>query len=265
VVDEVIDLLRGVDHALVTDEARPAFRRYVVSRLAARKKALGWWPPSGHAEQDDDAALERRSVLWAMGELAYDASTLADADKYATAWLRDRSNVATDTASVAVPLASMGAGAGRLDELREAAKSAPTPEDRVIAIRAMGLFDDPAVLRKALDLALGDEIKLSEWRYLFGAAMGHRAGRPVLIAWEKENWAKLREKAPNSAGRGLVDVVGATCSVAERDDARTFFAGATEGMEGVKRPLDEGIESAGLCIALRLHGEADVTQALRRR
>jgi alanyl aminopeptidase len=265
VVDEVIDLLRGVDHALVTDDARPAFRKYVVARLAARKKALGWWPPSGHAEQDDDAALERRSVLWAMGELAYDASTLADADKYATAWLRDRSNVAADTASVAVPLASIGAGAGRLDELREAAKNAPTPEDRVIAIRAMGLFDDPAVLRKALDLALGDEIRLSEWHYLFGAAMAHRVGRPVLIAWEKENWAKLREKAPNSAGRGLVDVVGATCSVAERDDARAFFAGATEGMEGVKRPLDEGVESAGLCIALRVHGEADVTQALRRR
>ena len=265
VVDEVIDLLRGVDHALVADDVRPAYRKYVVARLGARKKALGWWPPSGHAEQDDDAALERRSVLWTMGELAYDPATLVDAEKYASAWLRDRSNVAADTAAVAVPLASMGAGEARLVELREAARSAPTPEDRVIAIRAMGLFDDPAVLRKALDLALGDEIKLSEWRYLFGAAMGHRTARPVLIAWEKENWAKLRAKAPNSAGRGLVDVIGATCSVAERDDARAFFATATQGMEGVKRPIDEGAEAAGLCIALRLHGEADVTQALRRR
>ena len=263
VVDEVIDLLRSVDHALVADETRPAYRKYVVARLAARKKALGWWPPSGHTEQDDDAALERRSVLWTMGELGYDASTLADAEKYAAAWLRDRSNVAADTAAVAVPLASMGAGEARLVELREAAKSAPTPEDRVIAIRAMGLFDDPAVLRKALDLALGDEIKLSEWRSLFGSAMSHRPARPVLIAWEKENWAKLRARAPNSAGRGLVDVVGATCSVAERDDARAFFAGATQGMEGVKRSLDEAAESAGLCIALRLHGEADVTRSLR--
>ena len=41
-------------------------------------------------------------------------------------------------------------------------------------------------------------------------------------------------------------------------------SGATQGMEGVKRPLDEALESAGLCIALRQHGEADVTRYLKK-
>ena len=265
VIEQLIDVLRGVDQALVDDATRGPFQKYVVARLAARKRALGWWPPSGHAELDDDAALERRSVLWALGELANDETTLAEADRYATAWLRDRSNVAADTAAVAVPLASIGAGEARLAELRQAARTAPTPEDRVVAIRAMGMFDDPVVLRKAFDLALGDEVKLSEWRYLFGAATGHRAARPVLYAWEKENWAKLRAKAPNSLARGMVDIAGTTCAAADRDDAQAFFAGATQGMEGVKRPLDEALESAQLCIALRQHGAADVTQYLKKR
>jgi hypothetical protein len=264
VVDEIIDLLRGVDHALVADEVRPAYRKYVTARLGARRKALGWWPPSGHSEQDDDAALERRSVIWTMGELAYDPTTLAEAEKYASAWLRDRQNVAADTAAVAVSLASMQAGASRLAELRDAAKSAATPEERIIALRAMGMFDDPAVLRQALDLALTDEVKLSEWRYLIGAASGHRAARATLLAWEKDSWAKIRAKAPNSAAGGLVDIVGGACSPADRDDARAFFTGATRDMEGVKRPLDEASESASLCIALRQHGESDVTTALRR-
>ena len=189
-----------------------------------RKRALGWWPPSGHEELDDDAALERRSVLWALGELANDETTLAEADRYARAWLRDRSNVAADTAAVAVPLASIGAGEARLVELREAARSSPTPEDRVIAIRAMGMFDDPVVLRKAFDLALSDELKLSEWRYLFGAASGHRPARPVLFAWEKENWGKLRARAPNSLARGMVDVAGTMCTHADQDDAQAFFS-----------------------------------------
>ncbi|HEX3771764.1 MAG TPA: M1 family metallopeptidase [Polyangiaceae bacterium] len=265
VIDEIIDLLRGVDHALVSEEARPAFRKYVAARLGPRRKALGWFPASGHSEQDDDAALERRSVIWTMGELAYDPTTLAEAEKYAAAWLRDRQNVAADTAAVSVPLASIQAGAPRLAELRDAAKGAATPEERVIAIRAMGMFDDPAVLRQALDLALTDEIKLSEWRYLIGAAAGRRAARPTLLAWEKENWQKILAKAPNSAARGLVDIVGTACTAADRDDAWAFFSGATKGMEGVKRPLDEAMESAGLCLALRQHGENDVTQALRKR
>jgi cytosol alanyl aminopeptidase len=265
VVEEIIDVLRGIDRALVDDSARTAYQKYAVARLAARKRALGWWPPSGREEADDDLALERRSVLWALGELANDEATLVEADKYATAWLRDRANVSADTAAVAVPLASIGAGEARLIELREAAKNAPTPEDRVVAIRAMGLFDDPVVLRKAFDLALGDEVKLSEWHYLFGAAAGHRAARPVLYAWEKENWEKLRVKAPNSLGRGMVDIAGATCTTDEREDARAFFTSATRGMEGVKRPLDEALESAELCIALRQHGAADVGQYLMKR
>jgi alanyl aminopeptidase len=265
VVEQIIDALHGVDQALVDDGARAAYQKYVGARLAARKRALGWWPPSGHEELDDDAALERRSVLWALGELANDETTLAEADRYAKAWLRDRSNVAADTAAVAVPLASIGAGEARLVELREAARSSPTPEDRVIAIRAMGMFDDPTVLRKAFDVALGDELKLSEWRYLFGAASGHRAARPVLYAWEKDNWGKIRAKAPNSLARGMVDIAGTMCTHADQDDAQAFFSGATRGMEGVKRPLDEALESAGLCIALHERGAPEVAQYLKKR
>jgi cytosol alanyl aminopeptidase len=264
VVAQIIDVLAGVDHALVSDEARPAFRKYVTARLAGHARTLGWWPPNGHEEQDDDRALERRSVLWAMGAIARDPATLAEAEKYAAAWIKDPASVAPDTAAVAVPLASIRAGTSRLDELRAAARTAPTPEARVLAIRAMGAFDDPAVLRAALDVTLGDELKLSELRYVFGAA-GRREVRSVLFAWEKENWAKLGARMPGPHGRGmLVDVAGGACTPAERDDARTFFASAVQGLEGVKRPLDEALESAGLCIALRDSGEAMVTTYLAR-
>jgi alanyl aminopeptidase len=265
VVDEILEVLRGVGHALVDDDDRAAYQKYVVARLARRKHDLGWWPPNGREEEDDDRAIERGRVLLALAEEANDEPTIAEADKYATAWLRNRANVSADTAAVAVPVASMRAGEARLRELREAAKRAETPEERVIAIRAMGMFDDPDVLRKAFDLALGDELKLSEWRYLFGAAVSHRVARPVLYEWEKDNWAKLRARAPNTAGRGMVDVTGTMCSVVSRDDAKGFLEPATHGMEGVKRPLDEAIESVGLCVALREHGAAEVARYLKQR
>ena len=252
VVEEIIDVLRGVDRALVDDDARAAYQKYAIARLAGRKRALGWWPPSGHEELDDDFALERRSVLWALGELGNDETTLAEADRYAKAWLRDRANVSADTAAVAVPLASIGAGEARLVELREAAKNAPTPEDRVVAIRAMGMFDDPVVLRKAFDLALGDEVKLSEWRYLFGAASGHRAARPVLYAWEKENWDEAARQGAELARTRDGRRGGARCAALPTGTTRRRSSPrATQGMEGVKRPLDEALESAALCIALR--------------
>jgi alanyl aminopeptidase len=266
VVEAILDVLRGVDHALVDDGDRAAFQKYVLARLAPRKKALGWWPRMDqgerHEETEDDQALERRSVLFTLGELANDETTLSEAERYARAWLRNRENVSPDTAAVAVPLASIGAGEARLNELRDVVRGATTPEDRIIAIRAMGYFDDPVVLRKAFDLTLTDELKLSDWRYIFGAASGHRPAVPVLLAWEKENWERLKERAPSSVGRGLVGLAGSMCSPGERDGARDFYTGATAGMEGVKRPLAEALESAGLCIALHDHGAADVARWL---
>ncbi len=263
VVEQIASTLEGIDHALVDDDVRDSFRRWAGARMATRKASLGWEPAPN---EDDNRTIERRTVLWLSGELAYDDATLNEAAQYAESWLRDPTAVPADTAAVAVPLASIRAGASRLYELRSAVANAKTPEDRALAIRAMGMFDDAVVLGKALNLALTDEIKLSELRYLFGSASGHRASAPILYAWEKANWAKLRARLPGSFGGGtLLDVASTMCTAAARDDASAFFLPATRGMEGVKRRLDEALESAGLCVALHERGAAEVSRYLRRR
>ncbi len=270
VFQEAIGVLRGVDQALVDDAARPAFRRYVAARLAGRRRRLGWQgttntgAPAGLG--DDDDRLERQSVLQTLGEIAGDRATLDEAERYASRWLKDPSNVPGDTASVAVPLASARAGAARLDELRAAVQRTTSLEDRAIGIRAMGSFDDPSVLARAFDLALGDELKLSELRHLFGAAIGRRAGRTALYEWEKQNWAKLRARLPGSFGYGmLVGVAGTMCTPGERADAEAFFGPAIAGLEGVRRTLDESLEAADLCIALHERGARDVSKYFEHR
>lgn len=258
VVSEVIDVLRAVDQSLIDDATRPAFRKFVAARLVGRKRRLGWQGIAGPKALtpadglgDDDARLERQNVLRALGEIAADGATLDEAEKYASRWLKDPSNVPGDTASVAVPLASAHAGASRLEELRAAVQRVSSREDRIVGIRAMGSFDDPSVLSTAFDLALGDELKLSELHHLFGPAADRRAGRAALYAWEKKNWAKIRARLPGSFGYGmLLGVAGTMCTPAERADAETFFIPATQGLEGVKRSLDEAFESTDLCIAL---------------
>src|SRR6185312_13774262 len=108
---------------------------------------------------------------------------------------------------------------------------------------AMAWFDDAPTLRKAFDIGLTDEIRLGELRYLFGGAAGRREATPVLYAWEKENWGKIRAHIPGSRGSGaLVGVVGGMCTQADHDDAKAFFEPAIVAMEGVKRRLEERLE-----------------------
>ncbi|HEY6459917.1 MAG TPA: M1 family metallopeptidase [Polyangiaceae bacterium] len=262
VVEQIASALAGVDEALVDDADRAAFQRYAVARMIGRKTALGWEP---RAKEDDERALERRTVLRFMGEIAGDAATLAEAEKITQKWLRDPTSVSEDAASVAVPLASIKAGMARLEELRTALKSLQSPEDRTIAIRAMANFDDPAVLRKAFDLAFTDELRLSDLSYLFGTAMGHRPARAPLYAWEKENWQRLVARIPTAERWILVGVSGTMCDARAHDDAKSFFVAATHELEGTKRELDEGLEEAWLCVALRDRGAADVSRYLRRK
>jgi aminopeptidase N len=262
---QIATVLRGFDDALVDEASRSAFRRYAGARMAGRKAALGWEPARG-AKEDDDRALERPTVLEALGAIARDKSTLAEAEKYAAKWLADPSSVAADTATVAVPLASIHAPPQRLDELRAAAKNAKLAEQRVLAIRAMGAFEDSATLRKALDLALTDEIRLSDLGYLFHTAQANPASASVLYTWEKENWAKLRQRVPTTLGADvLVGVAGRLCSAELHADAQAFFANATQGLDGIQRGLDEALERGALCIALHDRSAADVTRYFGRK
>lgn len=264
VLDQIMGVLAGVEQALVDGPDLPAFRRYVAARLAARKRALGWGKVE-RPDEDDDRALERRSVLWNLGVLAADETTLRESEAYAVAWLKDPRSVSGDTASVAVPLASLNGGEARLTELRLAAKAAKVPQDRVIAITAMGMFDDPAVLREALDLTLTDELRLSELRYIFGSAQNRRTTRGITYAWVKENWPALRARLPPTALRGFSGLANGVCTPVQRDDARTFLAGALQGLDGAKRGLDEALERADLCIALHQYGSVEVSRYLGRR
>ncbi len=263
VLSEVVGVLRGVDDSLVDDVVQDRYRRFVAARLGARKRALGWEGGSASpTAADDDRAIQREIVLAAMGDVAHDESTLREADVYARKWLADPASVPADVAAVAVPMASMRAGKDRLDALRAAAKRLEVP-DRTIALRAMGAFEDPAVLFDAFDAAIGGEVKLSELRHVFGSALGHRATRPALFAWEKSHWTKLGERLPGSFGRGqLIEVAGVMCTAAERAEARAFFEDAVKPLEGMPHALDNALEGSAMCVALREHGSADLSRYL---
>jgi alanyl aminopeptidase len=275
VVEAVVGILSGMSIVLVEDEARPAFRKFVVARLAKRKKELGWLPKkeetasavdggaggAGGGGTGDESIL-RRSVLWAMGEIAEDEATLREADEHATRWLADPASVDSDTAAVALDLATRHAGAERLEKLLAVARGAKNREDRILALKATVGFDDPALLRRALDVALEDEIRPHEIRYFTGAAFGRRTSRAATEAWVRARWTDLRKKLPGSMSAGLIGAAGVACTKAEVEERTAFYTPRAAEIEGAARPLAEALEGASLCAELRAHGATLLTRDL---
>ena len=258
VVEVVLGSLYGIRKSLIDEPALAAFRAYALARLAPHRQG-GFEAPT-KARESEERAILRRTVLEALGELAEDQATLHEADVLTQKWLKDPTSMSGDTAQTAVELGSRHAGVARLDALRAAAKSAKTPQDRVLALHGMGSFGDADVLKKALDLTLTDEVRVSEIGDVLWSAVKHRASRPIVWEWTKAHWDALRAKLAGPLGHGLVYLAGIMCTQADLDDARAFFTPRVKDIEGAKRPYDESLEGASLCVALRDHGAGAVTK-----
>jgi aminopeptidase N len=263
VESEIVRTLYGVEHTLVEASDRAGFRAYVTARLGGAKRRLGWDPKPG--ESADDTML-RRIVLGAMGDLARDPATLREAEVVAARWLRDPSAVDPDVAAVAVPIASIRAGAPRLDELRAAAARARTPGDRLTALRAMGMFEDKAILERAWGLALTDEIRQQDVGYVLeGVESPQRHTRRVPFAWVATHWDALRKKAALGYEEALVEPLRRACRDEDIAEEMAFFEPRAKELQGAMRPLAENADRARACSAQRAHGAAAVAKYFGRR
>lgn len=244
---QAVSILRAMNDTVVEDDARPAFRKFALARLTKRKKI--------------DDPLLRRSVAYAMADVAEDAATIRDADEVARRWLADPASVDPDTASTMVDIASRKAGDDRIDALVKALKKGTNAQDGQVALHALAGFDEPARLEHALDRTLTNDIERTQVTSIVGAAMYRRAARPTVEAWLQKHWDEVRAKLGPGLMGGLVRSLGAGCTVKEADDIVSFYTPKAQGIAGADRSIKEALEEVNLCVALRRKTAASVSKA----
>jgi hypothetical protein len=261
VIEVEVQVLGALNHALVDEKSRGAFRTYVAARLAQSKRRLGWKPKPGESEEDAQARLK---VLEALGQVARDRTTLSEAEALAARWFADPTKVDPDIASVAVPLASIRGSLSRLSELRTAILAAKTPDERTTALRAASMFDDPAVAQRAWDLALSDDVRQQDAGYVLGESGVDLDSDKAAFPWLTTHWDAVRKKTPLGYQFSLVSTVIFACDDDELARQLAFFTPRVKELEGAARPLAEDADRARMCIALRKHGTSAVTKFFKR-
>jgi aminopeptidase N len=245
--EKEIDILSQVEHELVTPEAHAAFASYVSARLLPRQRTLAAKSKNAKTPLTEDEALERQSIFRALGELADDPATLAEANKLTLAWLSDPTSVDGDLARAAVVLGSRKAGPDRVDALRAAMRAAKNPNDRQTAMAGLSYFDDPSTLDKGLSVALTDEIATQDVaRVLFGAVY-HPSTRARGTKWVMSHWDAVRARLPGFLAGRFMGLAGRACTKDEITELTAFLTPKSADLEGSARPLAEGLESAELC------------------
>jgi aminopeptidase N len=156
-----IDGMYGEDAAHRAMNARFAF-----AKLEPAMRRLGWTPRAG--EPANDAVL-RNELIGTLGGLGHPA-TLAEANRRFAA--NDASVQAGPLRSTILAIVAYNADEATWERLRHMARDERSPQVRVDLYRLLGATRDEALARRALELALTDEVGATNSSQIFGAVAG---------------------------------------------------------------------------------------------
>jgi aminopeptidase N len=125
--------------------------RYASARLAPLLRRVGWAPRRGEPAKDAILRDELIGTLGAMG----DSAVLAEANRRFAA--NDPSVTSGPLRETILNVVALNADAATWDRLRALAQAERNPLARQQLYRLLGAARDPALARRALDLALTDE------------------------------------------------------------------------------------------------------------
>ncbi len=152
VAQEAVDRITAVDEIMRDAPELAAWRGRARELLRPLHAKLGWAPRAG---ESDNTALLRQAVLRALSEVD-DAQVIAEARaRFADAGREGGLDPATRRTVLAI--VALHATPAEWDALHALARRAPTALEKADAYFRLGRARDPALARRALELALTDE------------------------------------------------------------------------------------------------------------
>jgi aminopeptidase N len=254
----VLDLahrqLEKVDSDIATDKDRAEFAAVVRRQFGPVYAALGS-PVNG--EPFDRQQL--RGTLFEMLGAAQDPAVLAQAQQLTTRVLavdnkKDKTLDATLSDSAVLVSASNGDSA-LYDKLLAVSRNSGDPGEKTDALRTLGRFRDPALVKRTLDYLVSGEVRNQDTWIVLTALLRDRATRDQAWDYMQKNWDKVHAQLTVSSGAEVVRATGNFCTVRQRDEVIGFFA--THKIEASERTLAKAVDSINDCIQLRSSQEPD--------
>ena len=135
-----------------------AYRAWARKALAPIAARVGWDKAAG---ESDNVGLLRNAVLGALSEFD-DPQVIAEARRRFAGYLKDPSSLTPSTRHTVLRIVALHADAQTWDALHTLAKTAPTALTKDEYYNFLALAKDPALARRALDLAVSGEPEATE-------------------------------------------------------------------------------------------------------
>lgn len=203
-----------------TKDALKAFQRSLVSSKAHE---LGWQ----FSENDDHILQQFKALMFGSAGMAEDPVVVKAAQEmFAKFADGDIAAIHPNIRGSVFTIVLKHGGEKEYNVVLDRFRNAPTSDEKTTALRCLGAAEDPALIKRTLDLATSDEVKNQDIYMPLGGLRNHPAGIDARWTWLKGNWGSIYKRLPPSLGM-LGTVVQLTtssfCTEAQLKDVKAFF------------------------------------------
>ncbi|MGA2673554.1 MAG: M1 family aminopeptidase [Terracidiphilus sp.] len=237
-------------------EERATLAAWIRATFAPEYARLG--APS---ESDSPNTSELRAQLFALlGYYGKDPAVLAQARQITAKYLSDPASVDPTLGQTALAIAARNGDAALFDRLQQVAENSTNPEFQVGALRLLAEFQDPALVQRSLDYAIGGKVRNQDAAIQFAIPLQAEETRDQAWKYIQSHWDKVQAQLTTEMGAVLVSSTSSFCSATGRDEVKDFFA--THKVAAADLALKHAIEHIDGCIELRTLQEPNLKQWL---
>jgi puromycin-sensitive aminopeptidase len=198
-------------------------------------------------------------VLDALGSLADDPETIARAREVHARYVAGH-EADPDVVAACVSIVAHHGTDDDFDTFVERFRAATTPQEQLRYLYALGQFPTEALVRRALDLALSDEVRTQSAPFLLQRAIRNRDHGALAWAFVRDHWDTLVDRFPSNLVVRIVEGVQWLLDDATARDVEQFLA-AHPFAQG-ERTIRQHVERLQVHVAARQREAAALSAAL---
>ena len=214
----------------------------------------------GPVKKEPEDHMERRALLFNLLGAADDPAVEKQAETITMQLFsgKDTSDPALNDASIA--MTARNGNTAFYDAMKSVSQHSTNPSLQQETLILLSNFQDPVLVKRTLDYAVSGEVRNQDSYELIIGLLVHPHTRAQAWNYIRNNWDKVHAQLTTSSGQRLVGATGSFCTVAERDEAQSFFA--THKVENAERTLKQAYDASTDCIRLRAAEEPKLKQWL---
>jgi puromycin-sensitive aminopeptidase len=221
---------------------REHFQAYVRALVGPALARLGWEVPEG---ADPLAGELRATLIRALAVLGADPSAQARAREVHSS----PGDYDPAVAAAALQVVAATGGEAEYEAFVEGFRTAPTPQESLRYLYALGDFPDAELVRRTCELCLSGEVKTQNAPFLLARCILHRDHGELAWRFVREHWDEANTRFPSNTIVRMVDPVKTLTTPAQQADVAGFFA--EHGIPQAAKTLEQVLERQRVNVALR--------------